>query len=127
MAEIAPFRALSYDAGKIGSLDRVVSPPYDVISPEEQESLYSANPYNYVRVILNRGPNDPYQLAAAMLSEWLDSGVLAEDNSPALYLYRQEFTSPGDGRRYSRTGFCCALKLEPYSAGVVLAHPGKRA
>ena len=41
--------------------------------------------------------------------------------------YQQEFTNPADGARYTRTGFFCALKLEPYSAGVVLPHEETRA
>ena len=132
MAEIAPFNGIHYNTEKIGALEPVIGPPYDVISPDEQSALYQASPYNFVRIMLNRteeGDNDtenPYSRAAATLNDWLASGILTEDTEPALYVYRQEFTNPADGRRYSRTGLFCALKLEPYSAGVVLPHEETR-
>ncbi len=131
MAEIQPFPGILYDPDSAGPLHRVVCPPYDVLSPAEQESLYQRNPHNFVRIILNQaesGDDDqaPYRRAAECLTDWLDSGILREDEAPALYEYRQEFTNPGDGKRYSRTGIFCALKLEPYAAGVVLPHEETR-
>src|SRR6478672_9566106 len=109
MAEVAPFQAITYDESIAGPLKQCVAPPYDVISPAEQAALYSASPNNYVRVIVNRSEpgddaNSPYQRAAGILDEWLSSGVLHEDGSEAFYHYRQEFTNPADGKRYSRTG-----------------------
>jgi uncharacterized protein (DUF1015 family) len=131
MAEIAPFMGIVYNAEKAGGLESVIGPPYDVIDKAEQDRLYEASPYNFVRVMLNRAePGDdvdaPYRRAATTLQDWLEAGVLVEDQEPALYVYRQEFTNPADGRRYSRTGLVCALKLEPYSAGVVLPHEETR-
>jgi len=131
MAEIVPFRGIFYNTEKV-KLEKVVAPPYDVIAPEEQEALYAASPYNCVRLILNRPEpgddetNNPYTRAAGFLREWLASGVLREDDAPALYVYRQEFTNPADGARYARTGLFCALRLEPYEAGVVLPHEETR-
>jgi uncharacterized protein (DUF1015 family) len=133
MAEIVPFRGVHYDAAKVSGLEKVVGPPYDVISTEEQDALYADSPVNYVRVMLNRAEpgdderNNPYVRAGAVLQQWLDSGVLVEDDAPALYVYRQEFTHPADGRRLTRTVLLCALKLEPYSAGVVLPHEETKA
>ena len=131
MAEIQPFAGISYDAGKAGSLERLICPPYDVLSPVEQEALYQRDPHNFVRIILNRseaGDDElsPYRRAAECLNSWLVSGILREDREPALYEYRQEFTNPADGTRHTRTGISCALKLEPYSAGVVLPHEETR-
>src|SRR5438874_7108880 len=131
MAEIQPFAGILYDPSLAGSLEQVVCPPYDVISPEEQEALYQRDPHNFVRIILNRSKSgddelSTYRRAGQFLSDWLDSGILREDREPALYEYRQEFTNPADSRRYTRTGFFCALKLEPYSSGIVLPHEETR-
>jgi len=52
---LAPFRALRYDAGKVGDLATVLSPPYDVIDSAGVDRLEAANPYNVVRLILPRG------------------------------------------------------------------------
>lgn len=131
MAEIVPFRAVTYDCTAAGALESNIAPPYDVLSADEQGSLYAASPHNCVRIILNRaepgdGLDDSYARAADYLSRWLQSGILREDPEPALWLYRQEFTSPVDGTRLQRYGVFCALKLEPYSSGVVLPHETTR-
>ncbi len=132
MAEIIPFKGIHYNTQKIGALESAVGPPYDVLDADDQTALYEAGPYNFVRIMLNRaepGDNESdnsYTRASGFLKEWLSTGALVEDAEPALYLYRQEFTNPADGRRYSRSGLFCAVKLEPYSAGVVLPHEETR-
>jgi uncharacterized protein (DUF1015 family) len=131
MAEIMPFKGVYYNTDRV-ELDRVVGPPYDVLNADQQAALYAESPYNFVRIMLNQAEagdgsgSNPYMRAAGFLNDWLASGVLMEDAAPALYLYRQEFTNPADGRRYTRSGLFCALKLEPYSAGVVLPHEETR-
>jgi uncharacterized protein (DUF1015 family) len=131
MAEIVPFSAVLYNAERAGALEYLVAPPYDVISPEEQLALYAVSPYNCVRIILNRQEADdtpqhnPYTRAAEFLHQWLKEGVLREAE-PALYVYQQEFTHPTHGQRCVRTGFFGALKLEPYSSGIVLPHEETR-
>ena len=54
MAFILPFRGISYNPQKIKDFGEVVAPPYDVISPQEQEALYQRHPRNVVRLILNK-------------------------------------------------------------------------
>ncbi|MEE8076481.1 MAG: DUF1015 family protein, partial [Candidatus Binatia bacterium] len=46
MIHIIPFRGLLYNPAKIRDLSRVIAPPYDVITPEEQERLYKKSPHN---------------------------------------------------------------------------------
>lgn len=127
MADIAPFYGIRFDPARLDDLSRVVAPPYDVISSEEQSALYASSPCNIVRIILNRpeagdGPTDRHERAAREMQRLLDAGVLVEDREPALYLYRQEFTAPLDGRRLERWGVVAALRLAPYSDGIVLPH-----
>jgi hypothetical protein len=43
MVDIAPFRGLLFNQEKIGSLDRVIAPPYDVISPNSFLDWLSIN------------------------------------------------------------------------------------
>jgi uncharacterized protein (DUF1015 family) len=40
MAVVRAVRAMRYDLTKVGDLSRVIAPPYDVITPEEQDALY---------------------------------------------------------------------------------------
>jgi uncharacterized protein (DUF1015 family) len=120
MAVVKPFRALRYDSARVGDLGAVVAPPYDVISPAQQEALYARSPWNVVRLILPREP-EPAVAAAATLHAWRAAGVLAVDAEPALYFYSQEFALR-NGSRHRRDGILCRLGLEEFATGVVRPH-----
>jgi uncharacterized protein (DUF1015 family) len=135
MADIRAFRGIRYDLGRAGPLGDLVAPPYDVIDPALQKSLYQRSPYNVIRLILNQEePGDDevhnrYSRAAACLREWQRQGILLQDSARALYVYEQEFD--GEGRRYTRRGFMTRVRLEPFGAGRIYPHeetlPGPRA
>ncbi len=129
MAVISPFRAVRYDAARVGRLADVIAPPYDVISPAEQAALYERSPYNVVRLILAR-ETPRADAAAAALREWVGARVLVRDAAPALYVYRQTFRVAGVGER-TREGVLCRLRLEDFASGVVRPHertfPGPKA
>ncbi|MGI4792394.1 MAG: DUF1015 domain-containing protein [Janthinobacterium lividum] len=123
MVDILPFRGIRYDPNAAGAaLDLLVAPPYDVISPAEQNDLYAKNPANVVRLILGR-EEDKYAQASQLFREWLASGVLKAEDTPAFYMYRQTFNDPVTGQTFpERIGLICLLKLEDYSTGKVLPH-----
>jgi uncharacterized protein (DUF1015 family) len=125
MAEIAPFRGILYDTQKAGPADRLLAPPYDVISPAQREQLAALDPHNIVRLILPKdqhgGDSDEkYALAARELSAWLDAGILTRDPRPAFYRYHQTFTA--EGRTTTRKGFIARVRLARFDEGVVLPH-----
>jgi uncharacterized protein (DUF1015 family) len=122
MAEIAPFRGLLYNEKKVGGASRVVAPPYDVISREEQEKLYKRSPYNVVRLILNQEP-EPYDTVARLFEEWQRDGVLVRDEKPALYFLRQRFGLK-DKQEKERSGFLAVARLEDFSSGTIRPHEG---
>ena len=127
MAEVKPFRGIHYDVKRVGDLTRVVAPPYDVISPEEQEALHRRHPKNITWVDFGMakegdGPGvNKYTRAAAWFREWLAEGTLVRDAAPSLYYYEQEFTIPGK-RTYVRKGFLGVLKLSAFGEGEVFPH-----
>src|SRR4051794_15965456 len=98
MADIRAFRAFRYNLGRVGALSDVVAPPYDVIDAGLQQALYERNPYNVIRLILNRDePGDDerknrYARAAGYLRDWQADNVLNQDSAPGLYVYHQSFT-----------------------------------
>lgn len=135
---VAPFRGVRYNPEKIGSLNEVTAPPYDVISEEGQNRLYAKNPYNVVRLILGRQDatdteaNNRYTRAAADFKEWIDRKVLIRDSEPSFYLYEQAFEVEGlVPPRRTRRGFLCLRKLEDFREGRVQPHentlPGPKA
>jgi uncharacterized protein (DUF1015 family) len=127
MAEIIPFRALRYDPQLVPDLAKVVTPPYDVISPDAQERYYARHSYNVIRLILARDAppgsarGTRYEAAARTYAAWRRDGVLRRDAAPTLYLYEQEFPW-GDGRRLRRRGLLAMLRLHDYADGVVFPH-----
>ncbi|HAZ31962.1 MAG TPA: hypothetical protein DCY61_04640, partial [Dehalococcoidia bacterium] len=50
MADVRPFHGIRYNTGMIGDLSSVITPPYDVITPEQQASYYRKSPHNIIRL-----------------------------------------------------------------------------
>ncbi len=126
MATIAPFRGFVYNEQVAGSIDTLVCPPYDIITPAEQQELYRRNPYNVVRLELGlESPADTesdnrYTRAAAQLRQWMDEGALHRSARPSLYVYEMEY---GQGTALKRLrGFICLVRIEDYASGVVKPH-----
>jgi uncharacterized protein (DUF1015 family) len=120
MAEIRGFAGLGYNPAKIPDLSQVISLPYDVISPEHRREYIEQSSYNVVRLILPEGA-DPYQEANKLTKEWIDQGVLIQDQEPSIYIYQQTFkTSEGEDK--TRTGFLARIRIENFEKGIVLPH-----
>jgi uncharacterized protein (DUF1015 family) len=117
MAVVKPFRAERYDESKAGPLERLVAPPYDVISPEQREELLARSPYNVVHLTL---PDDEEQ-AGREVTAWRDQGVLSRDPEPGYWFLSQDYVGP-DGIQRTRSGLVASLRAEPYENGVVLPH-----
>ena len=117
MAVVKPFRAERYDESKAGPLERLVAPPYDVLSAEQREEYLARSPYNVVHLTL---PDDEEQ-AGRDVTDWREQGVLARDQEPGYWLLSQDYVGP-DGVSRTRTGLVASLRAEPYENGVVLPH-----
>jgi uncharacterized protein (DUF1015 family) len=117
LAIVRPFRALRYTA-KAGDPARLLTEPYDKISPEMRARYLDASPYNLVRVILP----ESYPQAGQFFGAWIRDGILAQDPEPRFYPYFQEFTLPDSNERLLRKGFIGLGKIEDYRAGVVYRH-----
>ncbi|AJE86466.1 DUF1015 domain-containing protein [Streptomyces albus] len=117
--DLQPFRGIRYVPERVGSLSAVTSPPYDVVvRPDGLHQLQSADPHNIVRLILPQAP-DPEtssEQAAGALTSWLAEGILAADETPALYVYEQH------GESMLQRGIIGALRLSEAEEGVVLPH-----
>lgn len=116
MARFRPFRGIRFAAERVGALDSLVAPPYDVISPSARDELCQRSEFNVVRLILNPAG---HREAASLYRRWLADGLLVREAEPAFYLYCQDFDSGGPKRR---SGVIGALHLEPFSTGVVRRH-----
>ncbi|MDQ4029587.1 MAG: DUF1015 domain-containing protein [Actinomycetota bacterium] len=117
MAAVKPFRAVRYDDGVAGPLERLVAPPYDVISPAEREELRARDPRNVVHLTLP----DSEEEAARLWREWQAEGALVREQEPSFWALSQDYVGP-DGVARTRAGLVVSLETEPYETKAVLPH-----
>ena len=95
-----------------------ISPPYDVIGPEQLKELQS-HPHNITNLTLKPDADKRYASSRKLLDAWIADGSLKQDRD-SFYLYEQCFDS--DGKSYRRRGIVGILKTEPYEDGNVIPH-----
>jgi uncharacterized protein (DUF1015 family) len=120
---IRPFTGLLYDPAVAGPTYRVTAPPYDVISPVDQDRYYRMSPFNAVRLILGKDePGDDasrnkYTRAGSYLRSWVRDGVLKPSPRPAVYPYELDFHL-GGARRLVR-GVIAEVALEAWGGSII--------
>lgn len=126
MADVQPFRAWRYDLSKVGPLDDVIAPPYDVIDDALSAKLHDNSPYNVIRLILDPirkeddDTNNRYTRSAKCLREWKASGALRPEEKPSFYVYYQTFE--WEGQTFTRRGFMGRVRLEKFGEGRIYPH-----
>lgn len=127
MAEIRPFKGVRYNPALV-ELEKVICPPYDIISPRQRIELYERSQYNFVRLEAAEAlPHDndrenKFTRTRATLVEWLERGVLKMDAEPSLYLDEHHFNF--GGKSYYRRGLMATVRLEEWDTMVVRPHEG---
>lgn len=119
MATIKPFKAIRYNQEKV-KIENVIAPPYDVISPEQQDGYYAKDPFNIIRLILGR-EEDRYSAATQTYSAWQELRILIRDTTPAIYPLVQIFKTT-EGNTVQRKGFIALCRLEEFEKKIVLPH-----
>jgi uncharacterized protein (DUF1015 family) len=118
MMELKPFKAFRFDAGVVGNVGSCISPPYDVISPSQQQMLYEKSEYNIVRIIKgettpsDNADNNQYTRAADYLNLWIKKSILKQDPVEAIYACVQDFRLAG--AQFQRSSFIALAKLEEF-------------
>ncbi len=126
MAEVVPFYGVRYNPKVVTDMAAVVAPPYDVISPKEQESFHERHPNNVIRLELGKNqPGDNAQdnvhtRAGRYFQSWMAEKVLVSEKKPAIYLTTVTFNS--GGTCHTRFGIIGRVRLEPFEKGIVLPH-----
>ncbi len=126
MADIIPFRGIQYNTQKIDDLGDVTTPPYDVISEQEQLNFHERHPNNIIRLILGRqtdsdtDTDNVHTRAADYFQTWLSKDILIQEKSPALYFTAIDFDM--ENKAVTRYGLITLVGLEPFDRGVILPH-----
>lgn len=118
MVDFRPFQGVLPKLSVNEDIAERVSPPYDIISVEEQATL-QARPYNITNITLGAKAGG-YEQAAYALDSWISSGKLVQDTVECYYLYRQSFQDKGG--RLTRNGIIGILRTESYEAGNIIPH-----
>jgi len=136
VAVVLPFQGYRYNPEKVADLAAIVSPPYDVISPESRRRLHLQHPLNVIRLILGEdwaeddAGENRYVRARRYFEEWEGTRVLVPEDRPTFYIYQQDYAWKR-GERRVRTGLIGAVRLEDYNAKVIFPHertlPGPKA
>jgi uncharacterized protein (DUF1015 family) len=127
MAVVAPFRGVRYNPEKIERLEDVVTPPYDVISTDDEKKLLARNPYSMINLDLrniSQGTTEDdgrYEQARKRFQSWQEENVLIRDRQPAIYLYYIDYNHPG-GSRLTRKGLVSLVGLAEFAEGIVKPH-----
>jgi uncharacterized protein (DUF1015 family) len=128
MAEVIPFKGVLYNVTKVSraSGDDLLAPPYDIITPEYREELYTKSPYNIVRIDFGKSFNgddeheNKYIRARAYLEKWLKDGILIRSGYPFFYSY--EISYKMDNSERILRGFLGLVRLEELGKGSIHPH-----
>ena len=126
MSEIQPFKALYYNKAKLGDVSKVVCPPYDVISPEQQTDYYNQSEFNFIRIMLGKDypeddrNNNKYTRAKDLYQQWQQDGILIEDDQPCIYYYKQDYKVMGE--KHSRMGFISLMRIHDDQDAKIFPH-----
>lgn len=118
MANIEPLKGIIYNQAQIDDLSSVVCPPYDIISPSQQQYYHHLNPHNFIRILLGYDTpgEDKYRRSAQIFKDWQKDEILVSDRSPAVYFYIQQYNLRGEKK--TRMGFMARLRLEDKDSSI---------
>lgn len=127
MAKVLPFKGLRYSDKKYQHIDKLITPPYDIISTKQQQQFYRQHEHNIIRLELGKtkstdnDQNNRYTRAKKILDQWLQEQVLIVENKPAYYLLQSDYQAP-DGTWKKVTALFAHVELEEFNEGKILPH-----
>lgn len=108
--------------------ENIVSLPYDVMDRDEAIKMVEGNEYSFLHVCraeIDLPGENPYSKkvylkARDKIKEWIEKGVLIEEEAKTLYIYRQTM-----GDRV-QTGIVGCVSVDDYENGVIKRHETTR-
>jgi uncharacterized protein (DUF1015 family) len=122
MAKLAPFKAIRPVRDKV---HLVATRPYYSYKKNVLKAKLEDNPYTFLRIINPEFNNDVktkpnseerFQLVNTKYKEFIDAGILIQDDSPRLYIYRQT----NNGHAY--TGIVAGASIKEYQNDLIKKH-----
>jgi uncharacterized protein (DUF1015 family) len=122
MAIIKPFRGLRPIPAYA---PQVASRPYDVLNSEEARIEAANNPYSFLRVCkpeidlpetVDHYSQEVYDQGKATLHKMIQEGILVQDSTPCMYVYRQIMNG------HSQTGLVANSSIDDYFNDIIKKH-----
>jgi len=122
MADVRPFKGLR---PKKELVEKVATPPYDVLSSDEAREKVKGNPYDFLYVTkpevdLEKGINlydeKVYKKAAENFKKFIKNKILIQDNEDYYYVYKQIMGSQ------SQIGFVAVSSVAEYEHEKIKKH-----
>ena len=99
------------------NVDKIISPPYDVLNTKEARAMAEGNEMSFLHVNkpeIDLDPDVPpyddrvYEQGRANLLEFIDKGYLVQDEKETMYIYRQEIDD------HAQQGIVCLANIDDY-------------
>ncbi|MDP8222306.1 MAG: DUF1015 family protein [Candidatus Lernaella stagnicola] len=126
MADVRPFRGYRPTPDNV---EKVASPPYDVLDSEEARCMAEGNPLSFLHVVkpeIDLPPDTDlyapivYETARDNLRRFIDEGILVKDSVPCYYVYQQKM---GD---HVQVGVMAAVSVVEYDNDLIKKHEHTR-
>jgi len=121
--EIRAFKGWRFSPEDGGDISGFIAPPYDVLTADDKQVLLDNCERNIVAVDLpfvppkRVGPDELYAAAARKIEEWQDSSLLAQDDTPCLYVYEQTYSWAG--KTFKRRAMLCGVRATELGVDVI--------
>jgi uncharacterized protein (DUF1015 family) len=122
MADVRPFKGLR---PRPEVVEKVASPPYDVMNADEAREMAADNPLSFLRVVkaeidfppeIDSHSDEVYERGASNLAALEAQGALIRDEVPCFYIY--ELTMDG----HVQKGVMLGASADEYERGLIKKH-----
>jgi len=126
MSDVRPFRGYR---PKPELVEKIASPPYDVLNSDEARQMAAGNDLSFLHVIkpeidlpegIDLYSDQIYATAAANLRKLIDDGALQQDANPCYYIYQQKMGE------HVQVGVVAAMSVAEYENDLIKKHEHTR-
>lgn len=129
VADVADIKAFPGLRPQPQLVDKVASPPYDVLNSEEARAIAKNNQNTFLRVVkaeVDLAPDvdvhsdEVYARSAENFNRLIDDGVLIKDPTPCFYIYKLKMQD------HVQHGLVVGASVDEYESGTIKKHEHTR-
>jgi uncharacterized protein (DUF1015 family) len=122
MANVRPFKGVRPQKHLV---ERIASPPYDVLNSKEAREMVKGNEYSFLHITkpevdlredIHLYDDAIYAKAAANLKAFMEKEWMIQDSTPCYYIYKQQMGE------HVQTGLVAAASVDDYENNIIKKH-----